>query len=182
MARCGACAWDAGNGWSGQYCGQLFFGKPQGLGVLTMDSEEDDGDEYEGYFLDGKFHGKGTATYGHLDQYVGGWKEGKKHGHGVRTYDFGSAKYEGQWQADQMHGYGMYIYADGRAKCGKWEHDVLKVKMPRDKVEAMIRASQRTAAKENAASTLDNDAGLLDLLRTTRFETPAPAFRFRSSY
>ena len=93
MAGNASCKWDAGNGWMGAYRGQLQDGKPHGHGVLI---DAADGDEYDGNFKAGKFHGRGRATYGHLDQYDGEWNDGNYHGHGVRTYDYGSSKYDGQ--------------------------------------------------------------------------------------
>merc|ERR1711865_818331 len=88
MANFQTCHWDAGNGWKGTFLGQLVAGKPDGEGGLT---DEQDGDNYEGQFRAGKFHGQGRACYGYLDHYNGGWKDGKHHGYGVRSYDFGSS-------------------------------------------------------------------------------------------
>jgi len=166
MARVGSIMWDASNGWNGEYHGQMKAGRPHGRGVLRDDA---DGDEYEGDFQNGKFHGKGTATYGELDQYDGEWKESKKHGHGVQSYDFGSAKYDGQWEEDKMQGYGIYSYADGSMKCGKWEQDKLKLELPREEVEAALKASKRAAQKEHAAHKLSYDAGLFDLLKNPKY-------------
>ena len=50
---------------------------------------------YEGQYLNGKFHGQGTATWASGNKYVGEWKDGKQHGQG--TYTQGGRKYVGSW-------------------------------------------------------------------------------------
>jgi len=166
MSYLGDCRLDAGNGWRGEFSGQLQADKPQGPGVLKDDR---DGHEYSGHFQAGKFHGKGVATYDHLDRYDGEWKDGKHHGHGLRTFDCASATYEGQWQDDQKHGYGIFSYSDGTVGCGKWEQDELKLELPRAKVESMIAAARLAADKAQSARIADYDAGLFDVLKSPKY-------------
>jgi hypothetical protein len=65
------------------------------------------GDKYEGYWLDGLQcpHGMGIYTWASGVKYDGSWNQGKKHGYGVQTYPTGD-KYDGGWKDGQWHGYG----------------------------------------------------------------------------
>lgn len=166
MAHSGTCTWDAGNGWMGEYRGQIQDGKPHGHGVLT---QEKDGDQYEGHFDAGKFDGKGVASYDQLDMYDGEWKDGKYHGHGVRSYDYGSSRYDGQWQDGKKHGYGIYSYADGTMKCGQWEQDELMAELPHADVMTATRVSKQDADRAHAARVDGCDAGLFDILKDPKY-------------
>lgn len=41
---------------------------------------------YEGFWVDGKMHGRGVYQYADGDRYDGEWKDDKRHGKGVVTY------------------------------------------------------------------------------------------------
>jgi len=168
MAHSAAFTWNAGNGWTGEYRGQIEDGRPHGFGVLTDDKR---GDEYQGHFAAGKFDGKGTAVYDQLDTYDGEWKNGKHHGHGVRSYDYGSSRYDGQWQDGQKHGYGIYSYADGNVKCGQWEEDDLIAELPKAEVMTALHASKQDAARALAARACDYDAGLFEALKSPKYRS-----------
>ena len=56
---------------------------------------------YEGQYLNGKFHGQGTATWANGNKYVGGWKDDKFHGQGTYTWADGN-KYVGEWKDGEL--------------------------------------------------------------------------------
>ena len=72
---------------------------------------------YEGQYLNGKFHGQGTATWANGNKYVGGFKNGKEHGQGTLTWSDGE-KYVGEFKDGNYHGQGTYTYADGIVEKG----------------------------------------------------------------
>lgn len=77
----------------GIYTGDLKGGEPNGDGVLRLDN----GDRYEGQFLEGLFHGEGTYT----------WKNG--------------AVYRGEFENGEIHGQGVYTSSSGELQEGRWE-------------------------------------------------------------
>jgi|LakMenE18May11ns_1017448.scaffolds.fasta_scaffold9792981_1 hypothetical protein len=122
----------------GVYVGQFDEnGLPCVHGTLTYE----DGDVYEGEWLNNRAHGRGIMTYkdigvyegewqngqrteGTITYYDGGvykgeWANGKKNGQGTMTYANG-AKYVGDWFDNQMHGQGIMTYANGSVYEGGW--------------------------------------------------------------
>ncbi len=55
-----------------------------------------DGERYEGYWGEGKFHGKGIKTLPDGTIFDGDWEEGRPVGQGMCKYPDG-AKYTGSW-------------------------------------------------------------------------------------
>jgi hypothetical protein len=55
-----------------------------------------DGERYEGYWAEGKFHGKGIKTLPDGTIFDGDWEEGRPVGQGMCKYPDG-AKYTGSW-------------------------------------------------------------------------------------
>lgn len=53
-------------------------------------------EKYEGDWVDGKMHGRGTYYYSDGSVYDGSWVEGKMEGKGVFLYPNGN-KYEGEY-------------------------------------------------------------------------------------
>ena len=90
-----------------------------------------DGGVYEGNFVKGNLHGKGTYVGENVTQasgnddgapeaqpegknsYDGEWSHGMKHGFGVFIWADGS-RYEGHFKDDQFNGQGEYARADGK--------------------------------------------------------------------
>ena len=57
----------------------------------------ENGDVYDGDFVDGNMHGHGTLTYPNGDVYVGDFVDGDMHGHGTATYANGDVWF-GYWE------------------------------------------------------------------------------------
>ncbi len=68
-------------------------GKPNGLGKLVYDN----GDRYEGDFMNDMFHGQGKYNYANGDLYRGEFLNDLPHGHGVYILANGSI-YSGIWK------------------------------------------------------------------------------------
>ena len=76
------------------------------------------GNRYEGQYLNGKRHGKGSYYFANGDKYIGDWVEDKKHGLGASSLAVG--RYEGEFVDDKMHGKGVFYFADGSSYQGEW--------------------------------------------------------------
>ena len=74
---------------------------------------------YEGYFLNGKMHGKGTNTWTDGRKYIGDWLNGERNGKGTMSYADGS-KYTGDWINSKKKGKGTMSFPDGRKYTGDW--------------------------------------------------------------
>lgn len=90
------------------YEGEFRAGKMEGIGKLVQPY----GDEYEGGFLNGLYHGKGVLVskkhYGLLvEKYEGNFEHGMKSGHGKLLLS-NSATYEGSFLQGKFHGKGIY--------------------------------------------------------------------------
>lgn len=65
---------------------------PNGKGFKIFD----DGSVYEGYFMNGKYHGYGRLiTDGNI--YEGQWSDNKLNGKGTYIHEEGTLKYTGEW-------------------------------------------------------------------------------------
>lgn len=110
----------------GSYGGDLENGIPQGRGTLLYD----DGDVYEGYFLGGKFHGKGVSTRndGNI-RYDGEWRNGKFHGEGTYYYSKGDsqnrAQYKGSFFNGMRVGKGVLTWKDGTLYEGDFAENMM---------------------------------------------------------
>ena len=91
-------------------------------GIYRYVNDDDEDQNYEGEFKDGKFHGQGKYTCFVGDVYEGDFKKGKYHGQGKYTYDVGEV-YEGGWRDNLKYGYGKYTHANGVLFQGYWVND-----------------------------------------------------------
>ena len=67
----------------------------------------DNGDIYEGQFLNGLMHGEGVYLYAKTgNKYQGQWFKGKKHGQGIFWNQKRREVYEGSWKDGARCGYG----------------------------------------------------------------------------
>lgn len=81
------------------------------------------GDYYEGTFLNGYRHGRGTMIYAADNaMYEGEWKHNLQEGWGVKNWGDGIV-YEGEWKDDKMHGTGKYTLSCGTIIEGRFEND-----------------------------------------------------------
>ena len=64
----------------------------------------------EGEFVDDKFDGEGTVTYGNGDVYVGHLSKNKKNGQGKYTFKIKQEVHEGAWNMDVKEGQFIEIH------------------------------------------------------------------------
>jgi hypothetical protein len=83
-------------------------GKLDGQGRMTWPN----GDEYDGEFSAGLFHGKGKFVSTHSGIYEGDYIRGRMEGRGLLVYPDGS-RYEGEFVANLFQGKGKLIYSRG---------------------------------------------------------------------
>jgi len=90
-------------------------------GVMTGDGtwQNASGVKYEGHFVDGEFHGTGTAWYPDGSRYEGDWQAGRRHGEG-RWRSADGTVYTGRFEQDEFHGQGTLTLADGKIMTGNW--------------------------------------------------------------
>ncbi len=106
----------SGESYKGSYKDDLF----DGYGSYRWENaKEFEKKEYNGYYREGKYHGKGTMIYADGSFYDGEWFNGKKHGHGTNTYPNGTT-YVGEFLNNKRSGKGKYIYNNGDIYDGDW--------------------------------------------------------------
>ena len=88
---------------------------PHGIGI-KVDSRRGIA---EGYWKDGKLHGRGRHIYNFGSYYIGEWKKGYRDGEWIE-YN-GNSKYEGEWKDDSKHGQGTYYKRNGDKYTGQWD-------------------------------------------------------------
>jgi len=114
------------------YRGDFVNGKFHGFGRLTFN---DEGEIYEGRFMIGKKHGRGTLWNDEGDVYMGNWRNDRRNGMGmlafhVENYREGrftentlkntTENYSGEFKNDVFYGEGTYRWEDGTLYVGKW--------------------------------------------------------------
>lgn len=80
--------------------------------------------EYTGSFVNGKFHGSGSARYATGLKYQGSWSEGKMQGNGSLTTPEGDT-YVGEMSDDKFNGEGTLTKANGDIYAGFWLNGAL---------------------------------------------------------
>ena len=116
-------------------------GKKNGHGRFMWGAT--DGSYYEGDFVDGLFHGRGTYYFKESEKtYTGGFVEGRIEGDGEQkwadgrefTGHFRNGKedgegtfrhangtiYIGKFKEGKMHGFAIFIDAEGKKRHGEW--------------------------------------------------------------
>ncbi len=101
------------------YEGDFLNGKPHGKGTYSWYN----GDVYTGDWIDGLRQGWGTLKRPNGAYYEGEWKNGKRDGNGAYKWQNG-AYYEGEWKNDDRHGNGIYFGADSSYYKGEWQNNV----------------------------------------------------------
>ena len=104
------------------YDGQMEHGLPNGQGVYT---DIDNGQRYEGSFVDFKREGEGVLYTENGDKiYDGEWKNNKYHGYG-QYFLRGQCRYEGNWENGKRNGDGIAYDQNGQEEYnGSWKDDV----------------------------------------------------------
>lgn len=75
--------------------------------------------EYQGSFVNGKFHGNGSIRYANGMRYQGEWHEGKMKGQGTLTTTEGDT-YVGEFDEGKFNGDGTLTKANGDIYTGFW--------------------------------------------------------------
>ncbi len=138
----------------GNYEGFFVDFKFHGEGVLTFR----DGSFYKGTFQKGKMNGKGIFTYkeGHL--YQGQFLDNKKHGKGTIALANGD-KYSGDWINDKMEGLGKYTFDDGSTYEGQFKINYFEgegtLKESNGKVRTGLWQNNKLVTKEKTESALN---------------------------
>lgn len=81
----------------------------------------DNGSEYVGQVVNGKFHGNGKLTWSDDSYYYGQWENGLFNGHGTYIYSSGDY-YTGEFKDGKQHGIGTYTYPGGSSIRGLWQN------------------------------------------------------------
>ncbi|MBT5485095.1 MAG: hypothetical protein HOH14_00635 [Gammaproteobacteria bacterium] len=112
----------------GDFLNEKFFG----FGRLTLN---DEGEVYEGRFMNGKKHGRGTLWTKKGDVYMGNWRNDRRNGMGMQAFHVENFKegrftedtlkkntenYYGEFKNDVFFGEGTYRWEDGTQYVGKW--------------------------------------------------------------
>ncbi|BFM14080.1 C13 family peptidase [Maricurvus nonylphenolicus] len=83
------------------------------------------GDEYQGEFANGLFHGKGEFISHTGYRYTGDYQQGSGNGKGSITYSDG-IQYSGQIKNNQPHGQGLIIFSEGNLYEGQFERSKIQ--------------------------------------------------------
>ncbi|KAI8612323.1 hypothetical protein BC830DRAFT_1067786 [Chytriomyces sp. MP71] len=102
------------NGEHVQYDGEWKNAKLNGFGKLVYNQSGTC--FYEGTWLAGLKHGKGTMHYISGNIYKGEWYHNIKQGHGKMIWFDRGEEYQGHWANGLPHGYGVYTWKIARAQ------------------------------------------------------------------
>ncbi len=89
--------------------------EPNGEGRMVYNN----GDIYDGEWVEGIQEGEGVFQYNNGDTYEGLWKNGKKDGSGVYIWSDGK-KYDGEYREDKRDGEGVYTGWTGYISTYGW--------------------------------------------------------------
>jgi hypothetical protein len=101
-----------------KYDGEFVENVKEGKGIYYYNN----GDVYKGEFFEDLKDGYGVYTYKNGDRYEGEFKEDKKDGHGKYYYNNGD-RYEGEFKNGMANGRGAYIFSDGEKYVGDYKED-----------------------------------------------------------
>src|SRR6185436_11646373 len=111
----GSAAWD-GAAITSEYVGEMWDGRPDGTGRMTLRT----GLSYEGEWKDGLMEGRGHLRLPNGDDYEGNFAADRPHGNGRYTAADGTS-FEGPFRNGQREGDGVLTLADGTAYRSRWE-------------------------------------------------------------
>ena len=94
------------------YQGEYIDGKRQGNGIYRYEKTKH---VYEGEWYENVKQGIGKMDYFNIGTYHGYWENGRRHGEGVFTYKNGDV-YSGWWRYGQKEGYGTYLFKETNMK------------------------------------------------------------------
>lgn len=102
-------------GGEGRYEGDFLYGMRHGKGTHTFR-----GEVYDGEWKWDQRHGNGSFTAADGSQIIGEWEAGKPHGYTQMIDKKGDRVYEGVYKSGKRHGLGMQIFESGDRYDGNW--------------------------------------------------------------
>lgn len=111
------------------YEGAWAHGAMTGRGVLETTYDFDGSwERYEGEFLQGFFHGRGTKTASSGNVQSGLWVKGYMHGQGESKFHFRDgtfSEYSGMFEDGVYHGYGQLLTRSGEIVIGRFANGMM---------------------------------------------------------
>lgn len=102
------------------YIGDIKGGKPNGLGMAIY--HNDYALRYAGYFVNGKYEGKGALVFSDGSFISGDWKAGKLNGKGA-NFNKDKDLYVGGFSNGLKNGFGTFMFADNSFLQGGFKDD-----------------------------------------------------------
>lgn len=97
----------------------------------------ENGDEYEGYFINGEKRGYGKYTWVNGDWYEGNF-DGTINGFGARYWSKSGETFQGEWKNGDRNGLGVLHNGNGTYEVGVWKNDkIVEYLAPAPKVEGV---------------------------------------------
>ncbi|POM71815.1 Radial spoke protein 1 [Phytophthora palmivora] len=122
----GVVTFGSGGSYTGEFANNLY----EGFGILRLPKFQHPltkqwirGEKYEGEFLRGLKHGRGTWQTRSGDQYDGDLKQGLYDGKGVCVYGASGDVYDGDFVRGQRHGHGELRFRNGSIYSGSFRLD-----------------------------------------------------------
>ena len=106
------------------YLGMWKEDKISGLGKMILNN----GEYYEGDFVDDKAEGYGIYVNNKGCEYVGSWKDNLMNGIGKMKWKNNNEEYEGEFLKGRMNGNGKYTFKDGSVYIGEFIDDKIQGK------------------------------------------------------
>lgn len=97
------------------YEGEFLNNKALGKGILY----HNEGGVYNGEWVGDKKHGLGQEVSSNGLKYSGEFYDDKKHGKGLMVFE-DSSEYDGEFFEDLIQGFGKFVWIDGREYLGEW--------------------------------------------------------------
>jgi hypothetical protein len=101
------------------YIGDIGLKNKSYYGMILFNN----GDIYQGGFLNNKKHGYGEYIYSNGDIYQGNWQNDVKEGYGVYKWNNGDI-YDGYFHKNTKNGRGKYIWQSGNIYEGEWVNSI----------------------------------------------------------
>jgi len=99
------------------YDGNFLNGRMNGIGTYRWIEK---GIEYSGDFVNNRMEGNGIMKWSNGYTYTGQFQSGKRHGHGRLENAELNISYEGEWQSSYRHGYGEALSGSISKYKGEW--------------------------------------------------------------
>lgn len=132
------------SGLQGSYKGGCVGGLASGFGAAQGT------EAYQGEFLAGRAHGRGTLRTREGDQYVGEFSEGQPSGGGVYVWSESGPRsgerYEGQFRGGLADGEGTMTWSNGERHTGQWRLGQPEAPLTASMIKRVRARAERAAA------------------------------------